>query len=47
MDGMVDDQAVFVVADLGLAAELDRLAEAALGDWAGVGFVKRHESCRA
>ena len=44
--GVIDDQAVGVVDDLGLVAELDRLAETSLADRSGVGFVQRHEPGR-
>jgi hypothetical protein len=41
---VVQDDAVVVVDDLGLAAELDGLAEAALRDGTGVGIMQRHEA---
>ena len=44
--GVIDDQPVGVVDDLGLVAELDRLAEASFADRSGVGFVQRHEPGR-
>jgi hypothetical protein len=37
---MVDDDAVVVLGDLGFVAELDRLAEPALGDRPGVRLVQ-------
>ena len=40
LDGVVQDDAVLVVDQLGLVAELDRLAQPALGDRAGVGVVQ-------
>ena len=40
LDGVVQDDAVVVVGHLGLVAELDRLAEAALGDRARVRVVQ-------
>src|SRR5215207_3687014 len=40
LDGVVQDDAVVVVGQLGLVAELDRFAEAALGDRAGVRVVQ-------
>ena len=39
LDGVVDDDAVVVVEDLGLVAELDRPPEPTLGDRAGVAVV--------
>lgn len=47
LDVVVDHDAVFVVDDLGLVAELDRAAEAALHDGAGVGAPQRHHPGRA
>ena len=41
---MVADDAVFVVDDLGLVAELDRFAEASLDDGAGVALVQADEA---
>jgi hypothetical protein len=38
----VDHGPVNVVGDLGFVTELDRLAEPAFGDGAGVGVVQRH-----
>ena len=46
LDVVVDDDAVFVVDELRLVAELDRLAEPALGDRAGIGVVQRHDPGR-
>jgi hypothetical protein len=54
-DGVVEHDAVIVVHDLGLVAELDRLAEPALCDWPGVAIVQadpprgcgRHDSGNA
>jgi hypothetical protein len=40
LDGVVQDHAVVVVGQLGLVPELDRPAEPALGDRAGVGVVQ-------
>jgi hypothetical protein len=40
LQGVVQDDAVVVVGDLGLVAELDRLAEPAFGDGAGVAVVQ-------
>lgn len=40
LDGVVQDDAVVVVGDLGLVTELDRLPEPALGDRPGVGVVQ-------
>ena len=40
LDGVIDDDAVVVVGDLGFVAELDRLAQAALGDRAGIAIVQ-------
>ena len=47
LDPMVDDDAVDVVGDLCLVAELDRLAEPTLGDRTGVGVVQRHDPGRS
>ena len=46
LDVVVDDDAVFVVDELRLVAELDRLAEAALDDRTGIGVVQRHHPRR-
>ena len=40
LDGVVEHDAVVVVDDLGLVAELDRPAEPALGDRAGIAVVQ-------
>ena len=40
LDGVVENDAVFVVGHLGLVAELDRFAQPALGDRPGVGVVQ-------
>jgi hypothetical protein len=42
LDGVVQDDAVVVVGDLGLVPELDGLAEPALGDRPGVRVVQAH-----
>ena len=45
--GMIDDDPVDGVDDLGFVAELHGTAEAAFADRAGVGFMQRHEPGRA
>ena len=45
-DVVVEHDAVFVVDDLGLVAELDGLAEPTLADRTGVGIVERDEARR-
>ena len=40
LDGVIESDAVFVVGQLGLVAELDRFPEPALGDRPGVGVVQ-------
>lgn len=40
LDGVIDDDAVLVVGDLSFVAELDRLAQAALGDRAGIAIMQ-------
>ena len=40
LDSVIEDDAVGVVEDLGLVTELDRLAEPALADRAGIGVVQ-------
>jgi hypothetical protein len=45
-DGVVEHDAVVVVDDLRLVAELHRLAEAALGDRAGIGVVQADQPPR-
>jgi hypothetical protein len=46
-DDMVKHDTVVVVDDLGLVAELDRFAEPAFGDRAGIRVVQRHDPRRA
>ena len=43
---MVEDHAVFVVNELGFVAELDGLAEPALGDRPRIRVVQRHDAGR-
>ena len=47
LDVVVDDDAVGIVDELGLVAELDRLAEPALSDRTGIGVVQRDKALRA
>ena len=46
-DGVVEDDAIVVVADLGLVPELDRAVDAALADRPGIGIMQADQAGRA